>query len=77
MSQKKELEQQIFMYKLEKASFLQTLANGNRSDSRIFDDGEETVLQTGNLTELANDIIVFVRDLRRRVNDEMEKNNLI
>lgn len=56
------------MFKLEKASFLETLANGNRTDSRIFEDEDENVLQTGNLTELANDIVIFVRDLRKKIN---------
>ena len=55
---------------MEKSAFLEALASANRSDSRIFDDGDETILHAANLSELGNDIIIFVRDLRKRLNAE-------
>ncbi len=60
----------MLQFKLEKSAFLEAIASANRSNSRIFDDGEETVLHAGTLSELGNDLIIFVRDLRKRLSAE-------
>ena len=60
---KEDLERQLEMLKLEKRSFLEIVSNANRRDSMIFDDqnGENTLGLGANLTELANDIVIFIR----------------
>lgn len=57
----------------EKTAFIEILAQANRTESRIFDDGEETALRSTSLSELANDISRLVRGLNKRIEDEREK----
>jgi hypothetical protein len=41
------------------------MANANRSNSKIFDDGENVLETQSNLSELAQDIVQFIRQQRK------------
>lgn len=75
--QKKEAEDELTRLKHEKLAFIDIMANANRTDSRIFDDGEENVLSAPSLSELANDLTIFVRNLKKKLAQEQEKNSLL
>jgi hypothetical protein len=65
------------MLKNEKTAFMEILAQANRTESRIFDDGEETALRSTSLSELANDISLLMRGLKKRLSDETERTSLL
>lgn len=67
------MEHRLEMLMHEKTAFIEILAQANRTESRIFDDGEETALRSTSLSELANDISRLVRGLNKRIEDEREK----
>jgi hypothetical protein len=54
--------------RLEKFTFFEVMANANRSNSKIFDDGDSGVLESqSNLSELAQDIVQFIRQQRKKI----------
>lgn len=67
MERRVELEQSLELLRLEKLAFLETMASANRSDSRIFEDDDSQLALQASLPELANDIVVFIREQRRRL----------
>lgn len=58
------------MMRLEKLAFLEVMANANRSNSRIFEEGETVLEAQANLSELAQDIVQFIRAQRKKVEAE-------
>ncbi len=52
------------------------MATANRTESRIFDDGDENVLSSPSLSELANDLTIFVRNLKKKLAEEQYKNSV-
>jgi hypothetical protein len=56
------------MMRLEKFSFFEIMSHANRSDSKIFEDGEGGILESqSNLSELAQDIVQFIRQQRKKM----------
>jgi hypothetical protein len=56
------------MMRLEKFTFFEVMANANRSNSKIFEDGDSGVLESqSNLSELAQDIVQFIRQQRKKI----------
>ena len=76
-TQKKEVEHELLMLKHEKTAFIEILATANRTESTIFDDGEESALRSTSLSELANDISLLVRGLKKRISSDQERNTAL
>lgn len=76
-NQKKEVEEELIRLKHEKTAFIDIMASANRTESRIFDNGEENVLSSPSLSELANDLTIFVRELKKKLAQEQEKSSVL